>query len=44
MAKTPSKKSAKAPKKASGDKKKKKAKESYSGYIYEVLKACRCAA
>ena len=38
MAKTPSKKSAKAPKKASGDKKKKKAKESYSGYIYKVLK------
>ena len=37
MAKTPSKKSAKAPKKASGDKKK-KAKESYSGYIYKVLK------
>jgi histone H2B len=37
MAKTPSKKSAKAPKKA-GDKKKKKRVESYSSYIYKVLK------
>jgi len=37
MAKTPSKKSAKAPKKA-GDKKKKKRIESYSSYIYKVLK------
>jgi histone H2B len=39
MAKTPSKKSAKAPKKASGDKKKKQKRiESYSSYIYKVLK------
>ena len=37
MAKTPSKKSAKAPKKA-GDKRKKKRVESYSSYIYKVLK------
>ncbi|CAM9260753.1 unnamed protein product [Discosporangium mesarthrocarpum] len=37
MAKTPSKKSAKAPKKA-GDKKKQKRIESYSSYIYKVLK------
>ena len=39
MAKTPSKKSAKAPKKAGkGAKKKKKRTESYSTYIYKVLK------
>ena len=38
MAKTPSKKSAKAPKKASGSKKNKKRIESYSSYIYKVLK------
>ena len=38
MAKTPSKKSAKAPKKASGEKRKKKAKQTYSSYIYKVLK------
>ena len=38
MAKTPSKKSAKAPKKAAGDKKKKARTESYSTYIYRVLK------
>ena len=37
MAKTPSKKSAKAPKKA-GSKGKKKRTESYSSYIYKVLK------
>ena len=37
MAKTPSKKSAKAPKKAGGSKKKKRT-ESYSSYIYKVLK------
>ena len=37
MAKTPSKKSAKAPKKA-GTKKAKKRTESYSSYIYKVLK------
>ena len=44
MAKTPSKKSAKAPKKESGDKKKKKAKETYSTYIYKVLKQVRAPA
>jgi len=38
MAKTPSKKSAKAPKKASGSKRKSKRVESYSSYIYKVLK------
>ncbi|KAH8069093.1 hypothetical protein JL720_11996 [Aureococcus anophagefferens] len=38
MAKTPSKKSAKAPKKAAGGKKKKTRVESYSTYIYRVLK------
>ena len=38
MAKTPSKKSAKAPKKASGKKKSNKRTESYSSYIYKVLK------
>ena len=38
MAKTPSKKSAKAPKKAGGAKKKKSRTESYSTYIYRVLK------
>ena len=38
MAKTPSKKSAKAPKKAAGSKKNKKRVESYSTYIYKVLK------
>ena len=38
MAKTPSKKSAKAPKKAGGSKKKKSRTESYSTYIYRVLK------
>ena len=39
MAKTPSKKSAKAPKKAGkGAKKNKKRVESYSTYIYKVLK------
>ena len=39
MAKTPSKKSAKAPKKAGeGGKKRKKPVESYSTYIYKVLK------
>ena len=38
MAKTPSKKSAKAPKKAGGTKKKKSRTESYSTYIYRVLK------
>ena len=38
MAKTPSKKSAKAPKKAGGEKRKKKAKQTYSSYIYKVLK------
>ena len=38
MAKTPSKKSAKAPKKAAGGKKKKTRTESYSTYIYRVLK------
>jgi histone H2B len=39
MAKTPSKKSAKAPKKAvAGSKKSKKRVESYSSYIYKVLK------
>ena len=37
MAKTPSKKSAKAPKKAGGKKSKKRV-ESYSSYIYKVLK------
>ena len=37
MAKTPSKKSAKAPKKA-GNKRTKKRVESYSSYIYKVLK------
>ena len=37
MAKTPSKKSAKAPKKAEGKKKKSRT-ESYSSYIYKVLK------
>jgi len=37
MAKTPSKKSAKAPKKA-GSKKNKKRIETYSSYIYKVLK------
>lgn len=37
MAKTPSKKSAKAPKKAGGTKKKKRV-ESYSSYIFKVLK------
>jgi histone H2B len=39
MAKTPSKQSAKAPKKAStGGKKRTKRTESYSSYIYKVLK------
>ncbi|CAM9551649.1 unnamed protein product [Laminaria digitata] len=38
MAKTPSKKSAKAPKKAGDKKKKSKRTESYSSYIYKVLK------
>ena len=38
MAKTPSKKSAKAPKKAGEGKKKKSRTESYSSYIYKVLK------
>ena len=38
MAKTPSKKSAKAPKKAAGKKSNKKRTESYSLYIYKVLK------
>ena len=38
MAKTPSKKSAKAPKKAGGKKKSNKRTESYSSYIYKVLK------
>jgi histone H2B len=38
MAKTPSKKSAKAPKKAGAKKSNKKRTESYSSYIYKVLK------
>jgi histone H2B len=38
MAKTPSKKSAKAPKKAAEGKRKKKRTETYSTYIYRVLK------
>ena len=38
LAKTPSKKAAKAPKKAGGAKKKKSRTESYSTYIYRVLK------
>ncbi len=38
MAKTPSKKSAKAPKKAGDKKRKKRRTESYSIYIYKVLK------
>ena len=38
MAKTPSKKSAKAPKKAGNKKKTNKRTESYSSYIYKVLK------
>ena len=38
MAKTPSKKSAKAPKKAGESKKPRKKTESYSTYIYRVLK------
>ncbi|CAM9795354.1 unnamed protein product [Discosporangium mesarthrocarpum] len=38
MAKTPSKKSAKAPKKAGDKKMKQKRTESYSSYIYKVLK------
>jgi histone H2B len=38
MAKTPSKKSAKAPKKATGKMSHKKRTESYSSYIYKVLK------
>ncbi|CAM9558966.1 unnamed protein product [Discosporangium mesarthrocarpum] len=38
MAKTPSKKSAKAPKKAGDKKNKQKRTESYSSYIYKVLK------
>ncbi|CAM9836486.1 unnamed protein product [Discosporangium mesarthrocarpum] len=38
MAKTPSKKSAKAPKKAGDKQKKQKRIESYSSYIYKVLK------
>ncbi|CAN0214711.1 unnamed protein product, partial [Hapterophycus canaliculatus] len=38
MAKTPSKKSAKAPKKAGDKKRKNKRTESYSSYIYKVLK------
>ena len=38
MAKTPSKKSAKAPKKKTGGKRKGKRVESYSTYIYKVLK------
>ena len=38
MAKTPSKKSAKAPKKAAEGKKKKTRVETYSTYIYRVLK------
>ena len=37
MAKTPSKKAAKAPKKAGGKRSKKRT-ESYSSYIYKVLK------
>uniref|UniRef100_A0A6S8TN88 Histone H2B n=1 Tax=Ditylum brightwellii TaxID=49249 RepID=A0A6S8TN88_9STRA len=38
MAKTPSKQSAKAPKKAGDKKRSKKRVESYSSYIYKVLK------
>jgi histone H2B len=38
MAKTPSKKSAKAPKKAGAEKRKRKPVESYTTYIYKVLK------
>ena len=38
MAKTPSKQSAKAPKKATTGKRSKKRVESYSSYIYKVLK------
>ena len=38
MAKTPSKKSAKAPKKAGGAKRNKKRTETYASYIYKVLK------
>jgi histone H2B len=38
MAKTPSKKSAKAPKKAGGAKRRTKRSETYSSYIYKVLK------
>jgi len=38
MAKTPSKKSAKAPKKAAGAKRHRKRVESYASYIYKVLK------
>ena len=38
MAKTPSKQSAKAPKKASTSSKSKKRTETYSSYIYKVLK------
>ena len=38
MAKTPSKQSAKAPKKASTSTKSKKRTETYSSYIYKVLK------
>jgi histone H2B len=38
MAKTPSKKSAKAPKKVGESKKPRKKTESYSTYIYRVLK------
>ena len=38
MAKTPSKKSAKAPKKATGKKSHKKRVETYNTYIYKVLK------
>jgi len=38
MAKTPSKKSAKAPKKAGAKGRRKKRVESYSSYIYKVLK------
>ena len=41
MAKQPSKKSAKPTKKADGGKKKKKRVESYSTYIYKVLKQVR---
>jgi hypothetical protein len=42
MAKTPSKQSAKAPKKATtGGKRSKKRTESYSSYIYKVLKQVR---